>query len=419
MGGGSRARSAARRATDRRRWGAAWALLAAVIAATGTPAQARTRTFCGLVQRDCGRHLQPQCTSGAACDSGYHTYTGSPFPITIDCPFPLADVVVRGGCYETIPSCDDCGGEGQPQCPQETAEFCPPGCDPGYAVVAARLEPNTCHRLRTIGEGCSAINPCVETLNCEVCPLAECRSPLQCVPNANRGPITQQQCLRMHSDDLQQGAANLGLTQTYGGGAVASQVTSTTLEVGAAYAPDGRFGCYSTSCVGVETNVGGNAYGTVGFYTDYGSVGGSSVALVEAASIGPVGFSTAQIFSGPLVGTADYFSLGASVSPVSVGVYRCETQLDTVIGLPPATRTPTPTSLPTATPSATAAVAACAGDCDGSGRVTVDELVLGVGVALGQQLPGRCRALDADGDGHVAIHELVLAVARALDGCPA
>jgi hypothetical protein len=391
------------------------ALLALAVIAAADPAEARTRSFCsGFVSRACGRHLQPQCTSGTPCDSGYHTYTGAPFPITIDCPFPFADSVVRGGCYETLPSCDDCGGEGQDQCPQETAQFCPPGCDPGYAVVAARLEPNTCHRLRTIGEGCSAINPCVDSLDCELCPLADCHAPLQCIPNANNGPITQEQCLRMHSDDLQQGAVTLDLATTYGGGVLSSAGNSLSVEVGAVYAPDGRFGCYITTCAGVESNADVASFGTVGFYDLYDHVAGSSIASVEAASIGPVGFSTAQIFSGPLIGTADYFSLGASVLPISVGVYQCDTTLDTVIGLPPLTPTPTPTSAPSATPT----VAVCSGDCDASGRVTVDKLILGVNIALGQQLLDRCRSLDADGDGRVAINELIRAVGYALGGCP-
>lgn len=64
-------------------------LLVPALAAT---AEARIRTFCGFVSRDCGRHLQPRCTSGAPCDPGFHQYSGSPFPITIDCLFPLSDV---------------------------------------------------------------------------------------------------------------------------------------------------------------------------------------------------------------------------------------------------------------------------------------------------------------------------------------
>jgi hypothetical protein len=207
---------------------------------------------------------------------------------------------------------------------------------------------------------------------------------------------------------------SLNLATTWGGGALISSGNSRSIEVGAVYAPDGRFGCYFTTCEGVESNADITSYGTIGFYDDYGHVAGSSIASVEAASVGPVGFSTAQIFSGMLIGTADYFSLGASILPISVGVYQCTTTLDTVIGIPPPTPTPTSTSAPTATPT----LVVCAGDCDGSGRVTVDDLILAVNIALGQQLLGRCRSLDADHDGVIAINELIRAVAYALDGCP-
>lgn len=59
----------------------------------------------------------------------------------------------------------------------------------------------------------------------------------------------------------------------------------------------------------------------------------------------------------------------------------------------------------------------CAGDCDGNGRVSVDELVRGVCIALGQDPLSGCRAFDQDGDGSVAINELIAAVNRSLEGC--
>ncbi|MBX3026224.1 S8 family serine peptidase [bacterium] len=54
------------------------------------------------------------------------------------------------------------------------------------------------------------------------------------------------------------------------------------------------------------------------------------------------------------------------------------------------------------------------GDCDGDGRVTIDELVLGVRIALGEATPAICPAADGDGDGAVAIAELIAAVGQAL-----
>lgn len=61
----------------------------------------------------------------------------------------------------------------------------------------------------------------------------------------------------------------------------------------------------------------------------------------------------------------------------------------------------------------------CAGDCSADGRITVDELVTGVSIALGGRPLTECVQLDGDGNGAVSVDELVAAVAHALDGCAA
>ena len=50
------------------------------------------------------------------------------------------------------------------------------------------------------------------------------------------------------------------------------------------------------------------------------------------------------------------------------------------------------------------------GDCDGDGRVTIDELILGVNIALGAQPVTACPAFDTDFSGNVSIDELIAAV---------
>ncbi|HSP98160.1 MAG TPA: PQQ-dependent sugar dehydrogenase, partial [Candidatus Dormibacteraeota bacterium] len=51
------------------------------------------------------------------------------------------------------------------------------------------------------------------------------------------------------------------------------------------------------------------------------------------------------------------------------------------------------------------------------GTVAIDELVVGVEIALGSAGVDRCTAVDGDGDGQVAIQELITAVGAALTGC--
>ena len=67
--------------------------------------------------------------------------------------------------------------------------------------------------------------------------------------------------------------------------------------------------------------------------------------------------------------------------------------------------------------SATCQFEAIRGDCDADGRVTVAELVHGVGIAAGEDRVERCPAIDTDGDGAVSIADLIVAVDTALSGC--
>ncbi|MBI4516079.1 MAG: matrixin family metalloprotease [Deltaproteobacteria bacterium] len=59
----------------------------------------------------------------------------------------------------------------------------------------------------------------------------------------------------------------------------------------------------------------------------------------------------------------------------------------------------------------------CVGDCDDDGAVTVDELVRGVNIALGNTTLEVCPQFDSSDDGSVTVDELVQAVNAALSGC--
>jgi hypothetical protein len=63
--------------------------------------------------------------------------------------------------------------------------------------------------------------------------------------------------------------------------------------------------------------------------------------------------------------------------------------------------------------------AICGGDCNIDGLATIDELIRGVTIALGNASVTSCAAFDLGGDGAVTVDELVGAVRNALDGCPA
>jgi hypothetical protein len=69
-----------------------------------------------------------------------------------------------------------------------------------------------------------------------------------------------------------------------------------------------------------------------------------------------------------------------------------------------------------ATPNTRAVAQTCVGDCNGDERVDVNELIVGVNIALGGLAITQCASLD-DGAGTVTVDRLVLAVTNALNGC--
>ncbi|HVM98360.1 MAG TPA: hypothetical protein VMT89_18345 [Candidatus Acidoferrales bacterium] len=60
----------------------------------------------------------------------------------------------------------------------------------------------------------------------------------------------------------------------------------------------------------------------------------------------------------------------------------------------------------------------CVGDCNLDDTVTIDELIVGVNIALGLRGRHDCPPFDNNNDNSVTIDELIQAVRSALDGCP-
>jgi hypothetical protein len=60
----------------------------------------------------------------------------------------------------------------------------------------------------------------------------------------------------------------------------------------------------------------------------------------------------------------------------------------------------------------------CRGDCGGEGVVTVDDLIIGVNIALELESLAQCPEFAAPGSDSVTIDDILVAVNNALDGCP-
>lgn len=91
------------------------------------------------------------------------------------------------------------------------------------------------------------------------------------------------------------------------------------------------------------------------------------------------------------------------------------TQTATITNTPTITPTPTVTRTPTNSPTP----GPCYGDCNFDGMIGINELIIGVGIALGTRPLTDCSVFDINRDGMVSVGELVTVVRAALQGCVA
>ncbi len=158
---------------------------------------------------------------------------------------------------------------------------------------------------------------------------------------------------------------------------------------------------------------GAEANDMLAYSTGYGDVNGDGLPDLLLNAMGGDGFANR------LTDAGDAYVLDAVAVTRAAGREPAVTPIPraTPTATPPATPTATPTATPSATPTATPTRPACSGDCDPNGRVTIDELVTAVRIALGELPASACTAADADASGAVDIGELIAAVARSLSGC--
>jgi hypothetical protein len=109
-------------------------------------------------------------------------------------------------------------------------------------------------------------------------------------------------------------------------------------------------------------------------------------------------------------GLADAATVNLDTNDVSLLINRSDN--------PP---TPTATGSITpggATPTPTVPSTGCVGDCNSDSFVRVNELVVGVNIALDTAEVGDCASMDSNQSGGVEVNELVQAVNNLLGGCP-
>lgn len=80
---------------------------------------------------------------------------------------------------------------------------------------------------------------------------------------------------------------------------------------------------------------------------------------------------------------------------------------------------PNPPRAPTQTGSGGGGLAiTCVGDCEGTGGVTISDILLMVNIALGDETVAACPAGDPNHSGVISVDDILAAVNEALGGCP-
>jgi FG-GAP-like repeat len=172
----------------------------------------------------------------------------------------------------------------------------------------------------------------------------------------------------------------------------------------------------------------GNGDGTFGPFTSYqvgafpesvaaGDYNGDGVVdLASADSLGTIDFDgSVSVLLGMGDGTFEE-AVAFEVDPGPYGIVAADLNDDRLPDL--VTANIDDTTISVLTNTGTPPTPSCVGDCNDDGMVAINELILGVNIALGSASVDDCPAFDENGNGMVGINELVAAVNNALGGCP-
>jgi hypothetical protein len=171
----------------------------------------------------------------------------------------------------------------------------------------------------------------------------------------------------------------------------------------------------ATSSCGLSNGVNGNVVGVDPLLGPLMDNGGPTQTIALLPGSPAIGTGDPDVCANPLVNGLDqrgYVRPGADSASCSIGAYEYNSS-----GPPPVTLTPTPT--PTATPHTTPTATggpSCTGDCNDDDTVAINELIVGVNIALERQPANACPAF-ASAQGTAAIAQLIKGVNNALNGC--
>jgi len=136
-------------------------------------------------------------------------------------------------------------------------------------------------------------------------------------------------CDALYNPTLAASALNSNRTLTFGIGASMAVGASVGFETGVYYGEDGSYGCYTSQCQGVVTDISVEMYGSFGNFNTVSNLTGDGFDLEASGGVGPLGYTQSLSFdgNGNVVGSVQQVSFGAGVVPISLGVSTCDTTL--------------------------------------------------------------------------------------------
>jgi hypothetical protein len=143
------------------------------------------------------------------------------------------------------------------------------------------------------------------------------------------GSIDVAVCDALYSPVLAASAQSAHRARTYGIGAGIAVGASVSVETGVYYGESGQYGCYTSVCSGVVTDVSVEISASFGDFTGVAALTGDGFDLSVGAGYGVAGYTQSLSFdgSGNVVGFVQQTSLGAGLSPIALGVSSCDTTL--------------------------------------------------------------------------------------------
>ncbi len=184
-------------------------------------------------------------------------------------------------------------------------------------------------------------------LSCNFCVGNGCDGETACFPdvalNAFDGRLSKSECEQAYSAKAHQAAMDAGEVRTFGTGGQVVAAAGISYERGVVYGPDGRAGCFLTTCVGGEADIAIEpVFSCNGVYDDYDAVAGKSVAIVEEGQVpfSPVNISdivlrtklTAFSNRDTQIGREGCIGVGIGLSPIPYtrGIYDCTTEVENI-----------------------------------------------------------------------------------------